>query len=100
MAISGETPALPLIIFDKVGRETPKTIAALVTLNPSASIQSCFKMLPGCAGFFIIDTSSSVIINKINGFSAVLSECEYDPVSARNLHAPETLHIFFNEWRL
>ncbi len=47
IASSGEGPDFPFRTLFKFSRVTPRRAAALVTVMPSGSMQSCLRLLPG-----------------------------------------------------
>jgi hypothetical protein len=59
IAISGDTPAWPLISLESVVRLTPRTFAASVTERENGSRQLSRADSPGWGGFFIGIASSS-----------------------------------------
>src|SRR5256885_6542862 len=96
-AISGVSAALPCSRSESVARRTFKISAAFDTLSPRASMTSVLIRSPGCGGFFMVISVSSVVIDQINvarGIRFFLVPENQPPVSG-DRQAPQSLQVTF-----
>src|ERR1035438_2342743 len=101
-AISGVSAALAWRRSERVARRTCKIAAAFETLSPSASMTSVRIRSPGCGGFFMGISASSVVIDKVNIAGSIgifVVAKDQSPVSG-NSQAPESLQVTLERMQL
>ncbi len=82
MAISGEIPNRAFNNDDSVFRETPRPLAASVTVNPKGSKHNSLTVSPGCGGLNMPILSSLMVINIIYIYCInTFKTKSYSPVS-------------------
>src|ERR1700690_1850885 len=92
MAMSGDTPAWPLMRRERVVRLTPSAFAPAVTDRPNGSRQLSRTDSPGCGGFFMgmgVFSFSLVVVDEIDSARVAILQAENNPPVRPHSNRPE-----------